>query len=103
MSCRAGESFLVDRIGALWEKDTSDGEEVPLPLLHRTLACAQSGESSERVRRTAVDLVRKIVADLNAGDKELPLTLLPLLADVDIEKPGAVRCVPPADLSCLFP
>ena len=77
----------------LREKDTSDGEEVPLSLLHRTLVCVQSCESSEKVRRTAVDLGRKIVADLDAGDKELPLTLLPLLGDAGIEKPGAVRCV----------
>jgi CCR4-NOT transcription complex subunit 1 len=67
-------------------------------LLHRCLACVQSADSSARVRRESGGLQRKVVKDLDAGNRALPLTLLPLLGDVSIDQPGAGRCAPGATL-----
>ena len=70
--------------------------------MHRTLACVQSADVGERVRRESGGLQRKVVADLDASNRQLPVTLLPLLGDVSIDKPGALRCASTTDAARLI-
>lgn len=86
---RAGEKFLVEQIRALKEVNTVD---VPLSLLHRTLTCVLSAQSGERLRCEAPGLQRKVLADLEAGNRQPPVTLIPLLDNFSISDPGVLRC-----------
>jgi hypothetical protein len=82
----------VDRIQALHssESDTDTGA-LPPPVLHRTLAYALGADRGQHLRTAAAALQQKVLRDLDAGERSIPLTLLPLLGEPSIHTPGAFR------------
>jgi len=84
----------VDRIQALQGSDAdaeSDTGALPPPVLHRTLAYALGADRGQQLRTAAAGLQQKVLRDLDAGDRAVPLTLLPLLGELSIHTPGAFR------------